>query len=244
MTQLRRSFTLIEVLIAIALALVLGGTMFVFLQDVLATRGRTLEHAARQRAAATLIERIEGDLSACLVGDVRHGAGIAGDAVHLRILTRGVLTQLASRGVDDPAALGDLHSVEYQFNAGNHSLEARKHLASESSDFAPLGGSIAHMRFRYLVGRQWQESFDSLAANQLPRAVEVCVWFNPWPGDDADSSTAEDEPATQPGDGSGNFNDDAFAAKSESESFRPPPPDRRRVIVIADGGEEEAANGQ
>ena len=237
----RRAFTLLEVLIAIALALILGATMFVFLQDMLATRVRTLEHAARQRAAATLIERVEGDLAACLVGDSRNGPGITGDATHLRILTRGVMTQLASRAMDDPAALGDLHAVEYQFNAGNHSLEARKHLAGEASEFAALGGDIAHIRFRYLDGRQWQASFDSLAANRLPAAVEVCVWFNPWPGD-ASSAASGAGPSTQPGESAGNFDENAFAMMSESESFRAPPPDRRRVIVIPDGGEEAAAN--
>ena len=234
----RRGFTLLEVLIAIALALVLGATMFWFLQDMLATRGRTLEHAARQRAAATLIERLEGDLAACLVGDSRNDSGIAGDATHVRILTRGVMTQLASRGMDDPAALGDLHAVEYRFNPGNHSLEARKHLAGEESEFAALGGDIAHIRFRYLDGRQWQTSFDSIAANQLPVAVEVCVWFNPWPGDVAHVSSG----ATQPGESAGNFDENAFAVMSESASFRPPPPDRRRVIAIPDGGTQESAD--
>ena len=238
----RRAFTLLEVLIAIALALILGATMFVFLQDMLATRGRTLEHAARQRAAATLIERVEGDLAACLVGDSRNGSGIAGDATHLRILTRGVMTHLASRGMDDPAALGDLHAVEYQFNAGNHSLEARKHLAGEASEFAALGGDIAHIRFRYLDGRQWQTSFDSVAANRLPAAVEVCIWFNPWPGDASRAASPDTGSSTQPTESGANFDESEFAALSESESFRPPPPDRRRVIVIPDGGEEEAAD--
>lgn len=241
-----RAFTLLEVLIAIALALVLCATMFVFLHDMLTTRGRTIEHAERQRVAATLIERIEADLATCLVGDSRSGAGVQGDATHLRILARGVMTQAASRGLDDPAALADLHAVEYQFDPSSRALQARKHTIGESGDFAPLGGSIAHVRFRYLDQRQWREQFDSLASDRLPQAVEVCVWFNRWPGE-ANEVEAIDVAASRPADEPlpGNFDERAYAISSDVDSLRPPPPDRRRVIVIADGAvTEEAADAQ
>jgi prepilin-type N-terminal cleavage/methylation domain-containing protein len=228
-----RGFTLIEVLIAIALALVLGVTMFVFLQDLLATRSRTVEFASRQRAAATLIERLESDVAACLVGDSRNGAGVQGDADRLRLLTRGVMTQLASRGLDDPAALADLHSVEYHYNASDQSIDARKNAVGESSEFTSLGGPIAHLRFRYLDGRTWKDSFDSLALDRLPNAIEVCLWFSRWADETADA------PTTRSDEFSGNFDERAYAAASDADSFRPPPPDRRRVIVIPDGGAEE-----
>ncbi len=251
MKRIRRGFTLLEVLIAIALALVLSATMFVFLQDLLATRARTMEFAARQRAAATLIERLEADVATCLVGDARSGAGVKGDAEHLRLLTRGVMTQLASRGLDDPAALADLHVVEYQLDRGNQRIEARKNVAGESGAFTSLGGPIAHLRFRYLDGRQWTESFDSLALKRLPNAIEVCVWFERWPGDAPSDDSAEtsraaaDDVATRPESPRGSFDEDAYAAASDAESQRPPPPDRRRVIVIPDGGaEEEAVDAQ
>lgn len=243
----RRAFTLLEVLIAIALSFVLSAVMFAFLRDMLATRGRTLDHASRQRAAATLIERLESDLATALVGGAGDDAGIIGDAKGVRILTRGVMTQLASRGIGDPAALADLHVVEYRFDPTRRAVQARKHLAGEDSEFAPLGGDIAHVRFRFLVGRQWRDAFDSSAAGRLPRAVEVCVWFNPWPGEAAASSSSQldDASAATSEAAGGNFDDDAFAAAGEMQSFRPPPPDRRRVIAIADSGEEtEATNDQ
>lgn len=232
----RRAFTLIEVLIAIGLALVLGATMFAFLHDMLATRARTLEHATRQRAAATLIERLEADLAACIVGDSRNGSGVQGSEASLRLLTRGVMPQLASRGSDDPSSLADLHDIEFRFNRATRSIDARKGRAGESSEFTSLGDGIAHVRFRYLDDRQWRSTFDSVELNRLPSAIEVCVWFNPWlggPGDASDSAAAFDESNANV-----NFDENAFADASEAAAFRPPPPDRRRVIVIPDGGAE------
>ena len=89
----RRGFTLIEVLISIALVGMLLGSMFVFLFDMLSTRRRVLDHAARRLAAATLIEHLESELTTCLVGDGAHGAGIEGhesDLVHRSTEARAV----------------------------------------------------------------------------------------------------------------------------------------------------------
>ncbi len=241
-----RGFTLLEVLIAIALALALGATMFAFLRDLLATRARTMELASRQRSAATLIERLEGDVAACLVGNARDGAGVKGDAEHLRLLTRGVMTQLASRGIDDPAALADLHVVEYRFDGANQRLEARKNVADESSDFTSLGGPVTHLRFRYLDGKQWKSAFDSLALNRLPNAIEVCVWFERWPGDLAGEMGGDpaNENSTQPEAHRSSSDDREGGATGDMDSMRPPPPDRRRIIAIPDGGADEANNAR
>jgi type II secretory pathway component PulJ len=247
-----RAFTLLEVLIAIALILALGAALFGFLHDMLATRSRTLDHALQQRAAATLIERLEADVVATLVGDTASGPGVQGDATNLRLLTRGVMPQLASRGLDDPAPLGDLQSVEFRFDPSARRLEARRSSASAGEappEFATLGGAIAHVRFRYLGNRRWQQSFDSLALGHLPAAIEVAVWFTPWPEDreaqaEADADASSGAPAVDSAGeevAPGNFDEGAFGMTSDSESQRRPTPDRLRVIVIPDGGADDAA---
>ena len=85
-----RAFTLIEVLIAIALTLALLGAMFGFLFDLLSTRAAVMEASMRQRAAGSIMDHLERDLMACLVGDDTVGAGVEGDAMSVRILSRQV----------------------------------------------------------------------------------------------------------------------------------------------------------
>ena len=113
---------------------------------------------------------------------------------------------------------------------------------AEVTAFAPLGGSIAHVRFRYLDDRQWRNDYDSLGRDRLPTAIEVAVWFNPWPSDEVNNAGAsanergplDDEPATQPA-----FDDEHDPdVNAEIDAAKPPPPDRVRVIVIPDGGAE------
>ena len=93
------------------------------------------------------------------------------------------------------------------------------------------------MRFRYYDGTRWLESFDSLQEGRLPIAVEVMVWFRPWPGDlqaedreMPDTETAE----RRTFDSSGGFDELAFARASDLDQFDEPAPDRFRVITIPD----------
>lgn len=228
-------FTLIEVLIAIALALMLGAVMFAFLHDMLATRARLMASASSQRAATTLIDRIEADLATCVAGDSVNGPGVQGDHGSLRVLTRGVMPQLAARGTDDPHALADLLLVEYHHNANTRSVEARKISAGRFGDQSgalprqTIVGEIALVRFRYLVERQWQSAFNSLQAAHLPDAIEVCIWFN---RPDAQTDLLED--------GTRMATDDDAGDGRTTEGSRLPPPDRRRVIVIPDASGNDA----
>ena len=241
-----RAFTLLEVLIAIALVLSLLGSMFSFLFNMLAARARALDYAAKQLAAATLIERAEADLMSCLVGDDAWGPGIDGTATRLRVLTRGVAVSLAERGTQDPAVLGDLQWVEYRFDAARGRLEAGRGPAGPDSpaEFAPLGGSIYKVRFRYHDGNGWRDSFNSVSADRLPAAVEIAVWFHPWPGEEP-PEPADEESDRFTFDSGGGFDDRAFAAESDLDLFDEPMPDRVRVIAIPDaaGPDEGSSEG-
>ncbi len=241
----RRAFTLLEVLVSIALVAVLLGAMFTFLHEFLRSRSRALDYTARQLAAATLIERVESDLAACLVGDAVNGAGVAGDASRISILSRGVAAHLAERGIDS-GVLGDLQQSEYRFDDRSGAIEIRR-LAPGSPPDTPLAGfvSIGHvfrLRFRYHDGTGWSDSFDSLASNALPAAVEIAVWYESWSGTREPSPIvgepeAESERLTF--DTTGGFDDAAFARQSDLEQFQEPRPDRFRVIVTSDASSDD-----
>ena len=176
----RHGFTLLEVLIAIALIGALLGSMFAFMHELLQSRSRALDYTARQLAAATLIDHVERDLIACVVGDATLGAGIDGDASRLAILSRGVAAHLAERGIDE-GVLDDLQQTEYRFQDASRLIEVRRGTPrpgrdTMTDDFVAIGPAFK-VRFRYHDGDRWSDTFDSLAANRLPGAVEVAVWY-------------------------------------------------------------------
>ena len=225
----RRCFTLMEVMISIALAMALLGAVFGFLFNLLATRQRVIEFAAQQRAAAILIERIERDLVFTLVGDSRSGAGIQGDASSLRLLTRSVAVNLADQVGRDREVFGDLQAIHYRFDEGRRSLQVgrisqNQNSGTSSSPLEDLRGNIFRVRFRYYDGDSWLESFDSRQANQLPVAIEIAFWFDPWPGEESEG-----------GDGSGGAGGAGRDPDPESLDFL-----RRETFDARAGFDEES----
>lgn len=245
---IRRAFSLIELLVAIALILSLLGALFAFSWDMLATRRQVLEVTARQRAASILIEHLEHDLVHCVAGDERSGAGIAGDGTSIRVLTRGVPAWRVGTGAGSgaSAAFGDLEQSAFAFDAGAGLITAGRAAAGDTAEATEsLGGRVAKVRFRYHDGTAWRDTFDSLRAGALPSAVEVAIWFDPWPGEMAPADEDPDEYADEDDgyfaeretfDAGAGFDEFEAAAGSDVELLDEPRPDRVRVIAIPDSG--------
>lgn len=237
----RHGFTLVEVLVALALLIALLGVLFLFMRNLLETRRRAVEIAERERAVALLMQSLEQDLMTCLVGGPQAGAGIDGEATSLRILSRSVAIRAVSgrqRGL-----FGDLQSTTVRFNERGRTLEGQRGAAGAngSGSFTPLGGTIAKVRFRYYDGSNWLDAFDSTQQNALPVAIEVAVWFQPWPGEEPvapedDPLTAEEDPERLTFDAEEDPFDEFAFVETEDRLLPPPSPDRVRVIVIPDGG--------
>ena len=246
----RYGFTLLEVLIVIGLVSALLGSMFTFMFNMLSSRDRALRYSAQQLAATTLIERVSADLMTCVVSDAEAGSGVQGDTQRLRILTRSVAASLAERGVSDPAVLGDLQITEYTFNESRQQIKAsRRFVQTNTNDRiseAPLGGSVYKVRFRYHDGTSWRDTFDSRSYGQLPLAVEIAIWFEPWPGeepvppDESDDELGGSDRLTF--DAIDTFDEREFAERSDMALYSEPKPDRIRVIVIPDSavGDDDA----
>ena len=112
-----------------------------------------------------------------------------------------------------------------------------------------IGGEFFRVEFRYHDGTGWQDRFDS-AAGGLPVAVEVSIWFEPWPGalledEFAGADEAADAPAFTLGAGDEVFDPDRFAGEDsgfEDPAAERPRPDRRRIIAIPDARAGEVAD--
>ncbi|MGD9688980.1 MAG: prepilin-type N-terminal cleavage/methylation domain-containing protein [Phycisphaerales bacterium] len=85
-----RAFTLMEVMLALALITLLMLGMITLLWGVSDSRERIMREARRAQALGGVIERLESDLLACIAGDSALGAGVKGDATSLTVLSRGV----------------------------------------------------------------------------------------------------------------------------------------------------------
>lgn len=233
-------FTLIEVLIAIALVGVLLSAMFGFLFDMFQSRAKALEHVRQQQAATAIINRLEEELLTCIAGGEAVGGGVRGDNSNFRVLFRGVAAGLSSQGLEQVDVLGDLQLAEYRFDPDTLRVLGRRGSVRDrivnTSAFSPLEGIVHKLRFRYHDGTNWQDSFDSLAAQRLPLAIEVAVWLRPLPGQSIAEESAESEPvdgATE-GEFGGNFDDEASSLQSAAAFEQLPWPDRLRIIAIPD----------
>lgn len=150
--------TLIEVLIAIALLLALGGVSLRFVSMVGQARAGAAEREARLWGAGLLMEHLERDMLTAFAGD---GPAIAGDGQSITI-TRlrfvGEAPELATRSV--------------RYDAGANAIVASgEGVASEL-----LVSDVRWLSLRYLDGERWVDSTADLD-RRVPRAVEVSVWF-------------------------------------------------------------------
>lgn len=245
MRNARRGFTLLEVLVAIGLILALSGGMWALMSALGERRERLGLETARSAGVAALFDQIENDLTTCVAADAEFGAGVKGDAASLTIVSRGV-------GLSAAAALSDARSTNYVF-AGD-SLTASRKERGDSGASAPMLERIARVRFRYFDGQEWTASFDSGAAEKLPVAVEVAVWFDVPPviaerraaetrSEDAEASGADlgAEDATEFGAAASDDasraggDEDAAAAAADEEEQDWGAAGRVRIFIIPDG---------
>ena len=213
MTNRRAGFTLIEVMLALALIGLLVSAMMSFLWSLSDRQARLGHSVAEAQATDALLDRLEGDLLAAIAGDAKLGAGFQGQATQLRLLSRGV-------DVADGGA-GDLQESVYVFSGATLAL-SRRPLGVGGDDVPaepyPLLSRLSRVRFRYFDGRTWKPDFDSAAAGRFPAAIEVDVW------------RAGRAPAAE-------------SARSGGAEGAWPEPDRSRVIVVPDGPEAAWGGG-
>lgn len=235
---MRRAFSLIEVLVAVALVAGLAMAMSGFIWGVRLRRDSIATDAAWLQGIATLFAHIEADVLTCVAGEAGQ-AGIQGGPDSLRLLTRGVGLVWGGQGPD----VGDMQGVEYVFSASRVS-GTRWRGASREGDLGDdtIIEGVGLVRFRYFDQGQWVTRFDSAQAGRLPAAIEISVWFVAPP--DLEPEAIEEPEASMPVvepefDASVQANGPtlkgAVVDANDGVTSRPANPDRVRVIAIPDG---------
>lgn len=259
----KHGFTLLELLIAIALLGLLSASVFAFMWHLFDREERTLVLARRTQTATVLFDRIERDLLTAVTATAE-GPGIVGDDHGITIAHRAVFVG----GQNSPHT--DLQRTTIHFDRARHELTLVREDAFEQSEpegdgtrpeavpgprQSELDGVLAMdiraVRFRYHDGRTWRSSFTS--SRKLPVAVEVAIWFDRGTQDeDTDDRAAPPGFAPDDFDPVGEFGsefdpdlefDRAMLGPTEEEGTPTTEPDRLRVIVIPDARDQPPAGG-
>jgi prepilin-type N-terminal cleavage/methylation domain-containing protein len=190
--MVRRGFTLVEVLLALALMLALSAGLFGYVWGLLDKRDRLVEVAQQQAAAAAVFEELENSLATTFAADASGRAGVKGDGASIAVRCRGVASRGGPGGEGD---LGDLVGGEVSFTGG--AVSARR-FGRRDGEFEVVSEGVERLRLRYYNGSEWLEEFDSAAVGELPVAVEVAVWFGAAVEGDEDEFGSEPEVLREP----------------------------------------------
>lgn len=176
---MKRAFSLIEVLVALALLGLLSGSLAAFFSSLSSRSAWVGQRAERARAGDVAVERLAAALDGAVVGGAGDGAGVRGDGASVRVLTRASLGPGRSDLAAFTLALRDGALVAEWADA------TTVHAISTEA-FAGVGA----LGVRYYDQGAWRDGFDSAQAGRLPAAVEVSLWF----GEAAPAGEDDQEP--------------------------------------------------
>ena len=190
------AFTLLEVVLAITIAIAILIVALAFHQQATTLRGQLLEESERLAAVRQIMDRLSADLRVTPVND---RTGFTGDSNSLRFVTTGL--PLSPGGIES-----DLKRVSYRatFSGDGTNLAVSgltrieepavdliasrlaPALATVGADTnapataatEPLTDTIRFLSFRFWDGTAWRESWSGVTP---PPGVEVSLGFEPLP---------------------------------------------------------------
>lgn len=181
----RRGFTLVELLVAMAVLAVLAAVSFRGLNSILEAEARVQSETRRWNEIAIVVAQMGRDLSLAIARPVRDDAGRARAALimgNLQNETQGQLMITRLGDADDASSLGDLRRVGYRARAGI--LEYMVWPAADAApgttpSVNPVLENVTDLQLRALsTDGTWTSTWPSgQQAVALPRAVEAQIVF-------------------------------------------------------------------
>ncbi|MFA6546700.1 MAG: hypothetical protein WCS99_19950 [Limisphaerales bacterium] len=194
----RAAFTLLEVVLAITIAIAILVVALAFHQQATFLRGQLLEESERLAAVRQVMSRLAADLR---VAPMHNQTGFTGDSNSLRFVTTGLMLQ--------PGAIEtDLMRVSYRVTFSGEGTNvsvngltrieepavnliasplapALTTIADDTNAPAvaavePLTDAIRFLSFRFWDGTAWRENWSAAAP---PPGVEVSLGFEPLSAD-------------------------------------------------------------
>ncbi len=212
----RAAFTLLEVVLAIVIAVGLLTAVLLFYRQAATLRGDILGRTEELSAVRLVMDRIASELRT-LPASAGEGARLLqGDSHSLRIVRVAVPSRTSWRGGSlgrVAAAETDLLEVVYSLssetNAPGILREERAHtrkaavstlLVADPENLStnlavnasapPLTETIRHLRFRYFDGSGWSDSWERTSP---PLGVEISLGLEPSPEQDFVAGNADEQ---------------------------------------------------
>ena len=219
-----RGFSLLETLIALGLIGVLVGTIALFVNQLADSRAQLRATTGREALATAIFDGLEQALMTSMARTGTGAPGIVGTSRTVSVAHDGVVVSRVFGDV--PQSVLEPESIlRFEFDDSSGETRLRRDDSSASLPGIPLGA----VRFRYLSGGRWFDSWDSFASGGLPAAIECSIWWvSPF------DETEEDEGMLEPD----AFDFDAFdsSADDSPNDLEVVPPDRLRLMRVPDGG--------
>jgi type II secretory pathway pseudopilin PulG len=173
------AFTLIEVVIALALVVAAAFAMALITLDLATAKDRAGTSAASDAAASLVFDRLEAALLVAEATAPDASPGLIGSATQIRVSAR---RQINAPDPFLPAAPMTL-DLAFDPAAARIVLTEVSPAGTITEEFA---ATTARVRLRYRDERAWRDEWDS-GTQGLPRAVEAAIWTRPRTGlSDAD----------------------------------------------------------
>lgn len=203
----KRGFTLLEVMVGLAIITALVGALSGFLINLSDARARLTTTVERVECADAVFALVDRALATAVVVDPQFGAGVGGNESTLRIVRSGV-----GLGQGDAPLFADRERCEVRFLASAGRIEISR---GDRRDIIDV--PVRTIRIRYLSERGWRDAFDSRDDAMFPVGVEISIWFG------------EDNPQ----DGDASVDPELGLAREGSADMLTDSPDRRRFFRIA-----------
>ncbi|GHT17256.1 hypothetical protein FACS1894189_2810 [Planctomycetales bacterium] len=182
-TTRKRGFTLLELLLAMALFVVLLGIVWNIVLLFMRTQIHSTQQTGRSQIIRAVVQLLDDDLRSTIqdpvllknsgeAGEVRH-FGLIGSPQQLRI----DVLQLDPLSGSSSNQAGNFKAVFYEFQRETGLV--RQEINYQSPADAPKNElsipEIVDCRFRYFDGKMWQDSWESLTEGGLPVSVEITL---------------------------------------------------------------------
>lgn len=213
----KRGFTLLEVMVGLAIIAALVGALSGFLINLNDARARLTTTVERVECADAVFALVDRALATAVVVDPQFGAGVGGNESTLRVVRSGV-----GLGQGDAPLLDDRERCEVRFLASAGRIEISR---GDRRDIIDV--PVRTVRIRYLSERGWRDAFDSRDDGAFPVGIEISIWFGE---DNTEHDVASVESEFEPT----RFEPTRFETTREgSVDMLADSPDRRRFFRIA-----------